>query len=174
MFKLTLGFLAAMLAIVPLSAQTNNGTVDFKTSLLKHLRTSEDFSVKVAEAMPEDNYAFKLTKEQMSFGEQMTHLSQALSYYARSLSTEKAPLAKPASTSKADIIAFMKSSFDFAIGVAEKMTPEQIAKSYPMRGGESQTGFDLLMGMLNHTTNHRASAEMYLRVKGITPPQYQF
>jgi uncharacterized damage-inducible protein DinB len=25
------------------------------------------------------------------------------------------------------------------------------------------------MGLLDHTTHHRASAEMYLRAKGITP-----
>jgi uncharacterized damage-inducible protein DinB len=30
------------------------------------------------------------------------------------------------------------------------------------------------MAMLNHNTHHRASAEMYLRVKGITPTEYQF
>jgi uncharacterized damage-inducible protein DinB len=28
--------------------------------------------------------------------------------------------------------------------------------------------------MLDHSTNHRASAEMYLRAKGITPPKYEF
>jgi uncharacterized damage-inducible protein DinB len=36
------------------------------------------------------------------------------------------------------------------------------------------TGLDLLLGDLDHTTHHRASAEMYLRAKGITPPQYAF
>ena len=40
--------------------------------------------------------------------------------------------------------------------------------------GGSATGIDLLFNMLDHCTNHRASAEMYLRVKGITPPKYEF
>ena len=36
------------------------------------------------------------------------------------------------------------------------------------------TGLDMLLGVLDHTTHHRASAEMYLRAKGITPAEYQF
>jgi uncharacterized damage-inducible protein DinB len=36
------------------------------------------------------------------------------------------------------------------------------------------TGFELLLGLMEHTTHHRACAEMYLRAKGITPPEYEF
>ena len=36
------------------------------------------------------------------------------------------------------------------------------------------TGLEVLMLVLDHTTHHRASAEMYLRAKGITPAEYQF
>ena len=38
----------------------------------------------------------------------------------------------------------------------------------------SMTGLEVLMFVLDHTTHHRASAEMYLRAKGITPTDYQF
>jgi len=30
------------------------------------------------------------------------------------------------------------------------------------------------MFLMDHTTHHRASAEMYLRAKGIAPAEYQF
>jgi hypothetical protein len=30
------------------------------------------------------------------------------------------------------------------------------------------------MATLDHTTHHRASAEMYIRAKGITPVEYEF
>jgi hypothetical protein len=35
-------------------------------------------------------------------------------------------------------------------------------------------GLELVMALLDHTTHRRASAEMYLRAKGITPVEYQF
>ena len=49
--------------------------------VLKHLKTSRDFTLKVADQMPESDYAFKLTPPQMSFAEQMVHLTQGLDEY---------------------------------------------------------------------------------------------
>jgi len=74
---------------------------------------------------------------------------------------------------KADVIAFVSKSFDGAIDRVSKLTPEQISKTYKSEEG-TMTGLDLLLGLLDHTTHHRASAEMYLRAKGITPAEYQF
>ena len=67
----------------------------------------------------------------------------------------------------------MGKSFDDAIEQVSKLTNDQIMKTYKSEEG-TMTGLELLMGMLDHTTHHRASAEMYLRAKGITPAEYQF
>ena len=75
--------------------------------------------------------------------------------------------------SKKDVIAFVTKSFDDAIAKVSKLTPAQIAKTYKTGEGTS-SGMDLLLELLDHTTHHRASAEMYLRAKGITPAEYQF
>lgn len=163
----------AAVAALPVCAQSSAEADNLKSIFLKHLQTSEDFTIKVAEAMPDENYSFKLTPEQMSFGRQLTHLAQALGYFLSGFASEKPSPSKPASESKADVIAFVKSSYEKAIAQVSQLTPEQIHKTYKS-GGNSATGVDLLLGMLDHTTNHRASAEMYLRAKGITPPKYEF
>src|ERR1022692_1891581 len=36
------------------------------------------------------------------------------------------------------------------------------------------TGFEWLWAYFTHTAHHRAQAEVYLRVKGIQPPDYMF
>jgi uncharacterized damage-inducible protein DinB len=144
-----------------------------KSTILKHLNTSKDFTVKVAEAMPEASYDFKLTPPQMSFAQQLVHLSQGFDYFTSVLVGQKPDPAKPASLKKADVVAFVKTSFDNVIARVSGLTHEQLAKSYKAEGQE-QTGLDLLLGLLDHTTHHRASAEMYLRAKGITPPEYEF
>ncbi len=146
---------------------------DLKAAVLKHLKTSRDFTVKVAEQMPAADYNFKLTPPQMSFAEQLVHLSQGLEYFLSPFSGEKPNPGKPKSMSKEDVIAFIKTSFDKAIDTVSKLTPEQISKTYKWPEG-TITGADMLLGMLDHTTHHRASAEMYLRAKGITPTEYQF
>ena len=163
-------FLSLALAVAassPVLAQDN-----LQSTIVKHLKTSRDFCLKVAEAMPDSDYSFKLTPAQMSFGQQMTHLSQGMTYFLSPFSGEKPHPGKPKSDSKADVIEFMKASFDKAIDTVSKLTPEQISKTYK-NSGETATGADLLIGMLEHNAHHRASAEMYLRAKGITPPQYQ-
>jgi uncharacterized damage-inducible protein DinB len=155
-------------ATMPVAAQT-----DVKAIVLKHLKISRDFTLKVAAQMPESTYDFKLTPPQMSFAEQMVHLSQSLSVFVGPLSGTQSNPAKPASMNKKDVIAFIGTSFDAAIAQVSKLTPEQLSKTYKSEEG-SMTGLELLMAMLDHTTHHRASAEMYLRAKGITPTEYQF
>ena len=118
-----------LFATQPASAQT-----DIKAIVVKHLTTSRDFTMKVADQMPEADYGFKLTPPQMSFAEQMAHLASDQAGLLAPFSSEKPKPSKPASMSKKDVIAFV----------------------------------------LDHTTHHRASAEMYLRAKGITPAEYQF
>ena len=60
------------LAGLPVFAQQ----LDIKAVVLKHLKTSRDFTLKVADQMPEADYGFKLTAPQMSFAEQMVHIAQ--------------------------------------------------------------------------------------------------
>jgi len=147
--------------------------MDVKAVVLRHLQNSRDFTLKVADQMPESTYEFKLTPPQMSFAEQMVHLSQTFDGFLSPLTGEKPNSGKPASMSKRDVIAFVRKSFDDAIAKVSNLTPEQITKTYNTGEGP-RSGLDMLMGLLDHTTHHRASAEMYLRAKGITPAEYQF
>ena len=162
-----LACVSAFLVATPAHAQ------DIKAIVVKHLTTSRDFTLKVADQMPEADYGFKLTPPQMSFGEQMVHLAQEQAGLLSPFSGEKPKESKPASMSKKDVIAFVRQSYDQSIATVSKLTPAQISKTYQSFEG-SMTGLDLLMFVLDHSTHHRASAEMYLRAKGITPAEYQF
>ena len=169
---MTMTRFSALISLIALAAPVLAQS-DVKGTILKHLKTSRDFTLKVADQMPEADYGFKLTPAQMSFGEQMVHLTQGHEYFLAPVFGEKPNPAKPASMSKSDVIAFMRKSFDASIERVSKLTPDQISKSYKSDEG-TMTGLDLLLGLLDHTTHHRASAEMYLRAKGITPTEYQF
>ena len=156
------------LAGLPAFAQT-----DIKAAVLKHLKTSRDFTLKVADQMPEADYGFKLTPPQMSFAEQITHLAQEQAGFLAAFSNDKPNPGKPASMNKKDVLAFARQSFDSSIDRVSKLTAAQIEKTYTTEEG-TMTGLELLMLLMDHTTHHRASAEMYLRAKGITPAEYQF
>ena len=146
---------------------------DVPATLLAHLKTSRAFTLKVAEQMPEAAYDFKLTPPQMSFAGQMVHLSQSFDEYLSAFSGQKPSPRKPASMNKKDVVAFVGQSFDSAIATVSKLTAADLAKTFTSEEGK-MSGLELIMAMLDHTTHHRASAEMYLRAKGITPAEYQF
>jgi uncharacterized damage-inducible protein DinB len=165
--------LRTTIACVALTGLPAFAQTDIKSVVLKHLKTSRDFTLKVADQMPEADYGFKLTPPQMSFAEQMTHLAQEQAGFLAVFSAAKPNPGKPASMNKKDVIAFVRQAFDSSIDKVSKLTPEQISKTYT--GGEgTMTGLELLMFLMDHTTHHRASAEMYLRAKGITPAEYEF
>jgi uncharacterized damage-inducible protein DinB len=159
--------------LVAASAMPAFAQVDAKAAVLKHLKVSREFTLKVADQMPEASYDFKLTPPQMSFAEQMVHLSQALGEFLAPVVGDRLNPGKPASMTKKDVIVFVGQSFDAAIDHVSKLTSAQLSKTFNGEGGPT-TGLEMLMEMLDHTTHHRASAEMYLRAKGITPTEYQY
>ena len=146
---------------------------DIAAIVVKHLNTSRDFTLKVADQMPEADYGFKLTPPQMSFAEQMVHLAEDQANLLAPFSGERGKPSKPVSMSKKDVMAYVRQSFDQSIALVSKLTPAQITRSYSGFGAP-MTGLEVLMFVLDHTTHHRASAEMYLRAKGIVPAEYQF
>ena len=156
-----------------LTGQPARAQADLKAIVLKHLTTSRDFSLKVADQMPEADYGFKLTPPQMSFAEQMAHLASDQAALLAPFTTGKPVPSKPASMSKKDVIAYVRQTYDQSMALVSKLTPAQIEKSYT-GFGPPMTGLELLMFVLDHTTHHRAQAEMYMRAKGITPAEYEF
>ena len=53
------------------------------------------------------------------------------------------------------------------------MTPEKL-DNVQGPANRKLTGFEWLWGYFTHTAHHRGQAEVYLRVKGIKPPDYRF
>jgi len=172
--------LLALLAVaIPAAAQTTQ-----KDVLLKHWKTSGDFTLAVAAAMPPDGYNFRPTPEEMSFGQLMTHIAMA----DRNACTQASGLTAPAlpqaieawskDSAKVDVskdaaTAFVKDIFDFC-GKAITDMPAANAEKVVGPPNRNLTGIEWLWSYFTHTAHHRGQAEVYLRLKGIKPPAYTF
>ncbi len=141
--------------------------------LRKHIQTSRDFTIEVAKQMPADQYGFKLTPEQMSFGEQMVHIANANGFFFGKMTGTKGPAADPKKATKESTIAALQTSFDFALAELAKIKDAKLMDMVETGDGK-MTMMEGVMLFLDHSTNHRASEEMYLRVKGIKPAEYRF
>lgn len=140
--------------------------------LLDHWKKSKDLTLKVAEAMPPENYDYKPFAEAGSFGRELQHLGQAEGSYLGRLGKGAAPAAPAGDTSKAATIKYLGALYDWSIGVVGQLTAADLAKPFTTGKGAPMTGLDLLYGAMIHTAHTRGYCEMYLRNKGIVPPQY--
>lgn len=171
--------LTVLALAVPALAQTG-----VKEALAKHWKTSGEFTIAVANLMPGDSYGFRPNPEQMSFGQLMAHIAgvnlnacaNASGLTRPELPPKIAEWAKDTQKIEVDketAIAFLGDSFDFCNKAVAAMTPTRLDAIVgpPAR---NLTGFEWLWGYFTHTAHHRGQAEVYLRVKGIKPPEYRF
>lgn len=160
-----------LLTLAPAWAQTR------PDEFLDHWRMAKQFTLAVAEAMPDEHYKFKPQDEEMPYGALLFHIASAQAFRIAQIAGTESPVAPPQGPlSKADILAALAKSFDFCIARIARFTPEQLDRSYRVDWFErpTVTGRQLVLGMFNHTTHHRGQAEVYLRLKGIRPPAYRF
>jgi uncharacterized damage-inducible protein DinB len=174
----TIRFTILALAL-PACAQTT-----VKDSLVKHWKTSGDFTLAVARAMPADDYSFRPSPREMSFGQLMAHIAGINLFACANASGLARPALPPKiaawakDTEKVEVdkdtaVQFLGDSFEFCVKAAASMTPGRLdaVVGPPDR---HLTGFEWLWAYFTHTAHHRGQAEVYLRVKGIKPPEYVF
>ena len=148
--------------------------------LIGHWKLAKEFTLAVADAMPVEQYGYKVDPGEMSFAALMIHIAGSQAFRLAQVAGVDYPLAAPKEIpkEKAKEIAMdmLRQSFDFCIAQLSKLTPEQLGKSYKVDWFErpNATGRQMVLAMLVHTAHHRGQAEVYLRAKRIKPPAYRF
>src|SRR5690349_1867282 len=127
------------------------------------LNNSRQYSLGVANAMPENEYAFKPTEGVMNFGELVNHIAYGIEWwdsnYVRGVKSDWAPPAN--GNSKKQAI----QNLEKAYAALEKSISD------PKLNGDAVNGF---YSALDHITHHRGQAVTYLRLRGATPPEYMY
>ena len=166
-------FIAGLCLAATQMVWAQDGGKQIVGEMVKHYQASKALSLAVAEAMPEDLYSFKATDGEMTFGEQMNHIAAGAELYCGVALKAKSPLAKPADAAKPTAIKALTGAYDYCIEGLQGMTDAGLQKSMSTKMGEV-TPFELFWGGFTHSAHHRGQAEVYLRLKGITPPAYKF
>jgi uncharacterized damage-inducible protein DinB len=160
------------------------GQTTQKDVLVKHWKASGELTVAVANAMPADGYSFRPVPEEMSFGDLMVHIAAA----DRGACANASGLTPPAlpdkisawtkAPGKVDVdketaIPFLKDTFEFCSKAITEM-PASRMDTVVGPPNRNLTGGEWLWSYFTHTAHHRGQAEVYLRLKGIKPPDYTF
>ena len=137
-----------------------------------HWKKSKDLTLKVAEAMPAENYDYKPFADARPFGGELQHLGQAEGFYLGLFGKGAAPAAPRGDTSKATTVKYLTDLFDWSIATVGQLTNADLTKTVGGGRGPMMTGLDALYQAMIHTAHTRGYGEMYLRNKGVTPPMY--
>jgi uncharacterized damage-inducible protein DinB len=142
---------------------------------------SKQFTLDVANAMPAELYSFKPNPDEMTFGEQIVHIAGANVFRFHEITAVKPPFEFDPGhlppTDKASAVKMLGQSFDYVISVLPGMTSEQLQHTWHIPSWKGRTDPDgraMILNMFVHTAHHRAQCEVYMRVKGIKPPDYTF
>jgi uncharacterized damage-inducible protein DinB len=151
------------------------------TEFVRDWQISKQFTLDVANAMPAELYTFKPNPEEMSFGEQMIHIAGANVFRFNQITGIKPPFvfdpAKPPASDKENALNLLEQSFDYVLDVLPKITPQELQRTWQIpswKGRNDPDGRAMILNMFVHTAHHRAQCEVYLRAKGIKPPDYTF
>lgn len=137
---------------------------------------ARDYTKEYLDAMPEDGYAFKAAPDIRSFAEQMLHLANANYAFASSAtgvaSTNKVNLEKTDSMkTKAACTKTVLDSYDFVISAIKGFDMTKSGEQIKLFGSIETTRGLALAKAFEHQTHHRGQATIYLRLKGVKPPQ---
>jgi hypothetical protein len=154
-----------IVGVVPLAAQSNPFSEDARQSYTG-IKTS---LLKAADKMPEQFYSFRSTDKVRTYAEIMMHVADTQMQLCGMAKVEQKTGSAGSKTSKADVVAALKASFDYCDAVYNSMTDAAGAVKVTVFGRQITK-----LGVLNlnaaHDNEMYGTAVAYLRLKDIVPP----
>lgn len=132
-------------------------------------RVKNNFT-KAAEKMPEDQYGFKATPELQTFGQRIAHIADSNMSTCSSLKGARKSVDARSKTSKADLVAALKESFDECDSVIDSLTDAEATAMVTGGRGGPRSRLASLYGVVAHDNELYGYISVYLRLKGIVPP----
>lgn len=169
-------YLCILILLIAVSSHALAQSADrlFLSAAIKKLRDSKEYTLEVARLMPADEYGFKPVPAEMSFARQLLHLSENLGWLTSSyLKEDKNPVGKAEMKlhQKDSVIAVVNRVYDYALEVLEKFPADDLDDNVSFFAGPMNK-LQIINLMNDHQTHHRAQLLVYLRLKGIKPPDY--
>ncbi len=168
-------FYLLFIGLIGLTATAQNPTID---NLVADFERGKALSLAYVDAMPEDKFSFKPTPEILSFAGQMLHTAMGTFGLSSNGSGAQNPYAgknlmeDESLHSKTEVRRLLEESFDFAIAGVKSMDPAQFEEIVE-RGPFKVSRLGWIHKAKEHINHHRGQSAIYLRLAGVTPPQYK-
>ena len=151
-----------------------NGQDNFIEDMKAKWKNVSEYTVEFAEAMPENLYDYKPSKEEMSFAEQLIHICGNMIWLSGAYLSGKeldVDLSQPPSDKKS-IVGIIQKCFEYTSETIANFDPKMLDDQVDFFAGEmsKRRVFFLLS---DHVTHHKGQLVVYLRLNNIKPPRYR-
>ena len=171
-FKSIIVVIALIIVATPfkLSAQASNDSL--LTQLNRKWTNAKEYALKMAELMPEKYYDFKPVPEEMSFRQQLLHIAENIEWLSSTylFVAEKNEI-DTSVKSKAAVIKILSDAYDMGTAAHHNLSGKQLDEVVKFFAGP-MTRRQILILMHDHQTHHLGQLIVYVRLKGIKPPDY--
>lgn len=165
-----------LLSIFSLLLVMHSAGAQNAAQMLKDWERAKAYTAEYIAAMPEDGVGYKPAADVRSFAEQMLHIAAANFMFASGATGKANPqqgkdLEKDnAYKTKAALSAIVAESYDYVINGLKGMQAPQMSESVKIFNMD-MTREQALAKAFEHGTHHRGQTTLYLRMKGVKPPQ---
>ena len=158
---------------------SNEPTYNITEGHTKVWNAAIDQVVALSDAMPEDQYNYKPHDSVRTFAEQLIHIGGSSMVIANLyLKDIPPPQDQPdldvANMSKGEIVDFVRARLEDTREIMIGMSDQQLMDTIQSFGGNTMTRLEGLLTVHDHLTNHKAKANLYVRITGNTPPRYSY
>ena len=157
-------FLGALAGSAGLYAQN-----PFSTEVKANYNNTKNNLLKAADKMSESDYDFKATPDVRTYGQLIGHVADAQMGICGMAKGEQKKGDAADKTSKADLVAALKASFDYCDSAYDALNDADGAQTVKMFGRD-RTKLGVLDFNVIHDNEMYGTIAVYLRLKGIVPP----
>jgi len=131
----------------------------------------QDYLIRAAEKMAEEDYTFKPSPDVRSFGQMLAHVADTQYYFGSLLLGEKNPQPgiEKNKTTKADLIQALKEAFAYVNKAYDGLTDAKAVEQATFSGRQG-TKLTILTINYAHNSEHYGNIVTYMRIKGLVPP----
>ena len=179
-YKVMFGAVTCLLTIL-ISSFTFDAKKEEPTSFVQTtipmFEMAKTHTLEVLDAMPEEKFSYKPTEVSKTFASQMVHIGYSMKYFRMGMiegNRIKYEEPDPGNMTKAEIRELVATSFDDYISAIEKLSEEDLKVELPFGPEKKISRAQAIIFAHDHVTNHRAKANLYVRMNDMDPPGYKF
>lgn len=157
------------------SLSAGNKSTITTAQMITEWQRAKEFTKEYLDAMPEEGTNYKPTPEIRSFAEQMLHLASGNFSFASAASGKANPYQGKSLEkmdelkTKAALAKVVLESYDFTIDALKSTTDAQMSEQVKLFGRD-MTRETAFTKEFEHQTHHRGQTTIYIRMKGVKPP----